>query len=228
MFRYALVAMIGLVAGSAMAQQQNETPATSPAAPAPNAVVSMEEPLPGDHWTYEVRDEITGKVSATRDNVVTEVTPADITVRWSILGSDDRGGLNIYDRSWNLKNSGPWKYLPDDGTGIRSPLQIGGAWNFRADDINAGNGNIWKRSGTSKVVGRETITTKAGTFDTFRIETSVSRHPTNDPTRNVEITAFTWYAPTIDHWVKRAFTSRGNKHLQASETIELVAYGRKQ
>jgi hypothetical protein len=112
MFRYALVAMIGLVAGSAMAQQQNETPATSPAAPAPNAVVSMEEPLPGDHWTYEVRDEITGKVSATRDNVVTEVTPADITVRWSILGSDDRGGLNIYDRSWNLKNSGPWKYHP--------------------------------------------------------------------------------------------------------------------
>ena len=32
-------------------------------------------------WTYEVRDEISGKVSAVRKNFVTEVTPTEISVR---------------------------------------------------------------------------------------------------------------------------------------------------
>ena len=38
----------------------------------------------------------------------------------------------------------------------------------------------------------------------------------------------TWYAPAIDHWVKRTFISRADKHLQISTTIELIDYGRKQ
>jgi hypothetical protein len=229
MLRYAVIGMVGLVAASALAQQQGETPAasssTTPAAP--KAIVLMEEPLPGDHWTYEVRDEITGKISATRENVVTEVTPKEISVRFTVVGTSNQG-LNVYDRSWNLKSTGPWKYVPNDGSGIRSPLQIGARWNFQADDVNAGNGNISKRSGNSKVVGQETTTTKAGTFDTFKIETSISRRPTNDPTRKEEITAQTWYAPAIDHWVKRVFASRVDNHLRANETIELVEYGRKQ
>jgi hypothetical protein len=44
----------------------------------------MEEPLPGDFWTYEVRDEISGNVTATRTNVVTEVSSSEISVRYSI------------------------------------------------------------------------------------------------------------------------------------------------
>jgi hypothetical protein len=38
----------------------------------------------------------------------------------------------------------------------------------------------------------------------------------------------TWYAPAIDHWVKRTFVARTNGHLRTSETYELVEYGRKQ
>jgi hypothetical protein len=229
MFRYAMITIASLVAASALAQQQGEPPAPAPTTPAAsNAIVPMAEPLPGDHWTYEVRDEITGKISATREIVVTEVTPADISVRWRISGTNNTEGLDVYDRSWNLKSSGPWKYLPNDGSGIRSPLQIGARWNFQADDINAGSGRILKRTGDSKVVGQETITTKAGTFDTFKIETFISRRLTNDRTRKEEFTGQTWYAPAIDHWVKRAIVSRADNHLRSNNTIELVAYGRKQ
>ena len=130
MLRYAVLGMIGLVANSAWAQQappQAETSAPSlSAAPVQHskAAVSMEEPLPGDHWTYEVRDEITGTVSATRANVVTEVTPADISVRFKIVGTSNEG-LNVYDRSWNLINSEPWRFSPSDGTGIQAPLKSG-------------------------------------------------------------------------------------------------------
>ena len=82
MLRCAVLAVIGLVAGSAWAQQ-----APADAQPA-KAVVPMEEPRPGDHWTYEIRDEITGKVTATRENVVTEVKPTTISVRFEKLGSN--------------------------------------------------------------------------------------------------------------------------------------------
>jgi hypothetical protein len=43
----------------------------------------------------------------------------------------------------------------------------------------------------------------------------------------MEITQQTWYAPSIDHWVKRTFVSRGNGNLLANNTVELIEYGRK-
>jgi hypothetical protein len=234
MLRYVVLVLIGLIASSALAQQappQAGAPAAPPSSSAPvepaKAVVPMEEPLPGDHWTYEVRDEITGKISATRANVVTEVTPTEISIRFEVVGTPNQG-LNVYDRSWNLINSGPWRYSPNDGAGIQTPLTTGKTWTFQCDEVNAGNGNIWKRSGSSKVVGQESVTTKAGTFETFKIETTYSARNVKDPTRKNEITSQTWYAPAIDHWVKRIFMSRADKHLRVSNTLELTEYGRKQ
>jgi hypothetical protein len=233
MFRYAVLGVIGLAAGNAWAQQApppegTTAPSSSPASVPPSkAVTSMEEPIPGDHWTYEVRDEITGTISATRANVVTEVTPKEITVRFRIVGTPNEG-LNVYDRSWNLLSAGPWRYSPNDGSGIRTPLAIGKTWSFQSNDVNAGSEFIWNRSGNSKVLGQESVTTKAGTFETFKIETTYSARNVKDPTRKEEVTSQTWYAPAIDHWVKRTFISRVEKHLRVNNTLELTEYGRKQ
>jgi hypothetical protein len=232
MFRYAIMGVLGLVAGNAWAQQAPSpadvpAPASSPASTPPKAMVPMEEPQPGDHWTYEVRDEITGTVRATRTNVVTEVAPAEISTRVNTLGKPDPGQI-VFDRSWNIVISGSWKYSPNDGTGIQRPLAVGKTWTFQTNNVNAANGNIWKRTGTSKVVGEETVTTKAGTFETFKIETTFSARNVNDLTRKNEITSETWYAPAVDHWVKRSFISRANGHLTENNTIELTEYGRKQ
>jgi hypothetical protein len=220
MLRFAALGLSILAVNAAFAQDK----AAAPAAPQP--VVAMEEPQPGDFWTYEVRDEISGKITAVRTNTVTEVMPTEISIRFTAEGKEG-GGLNVYDRTWNLRTSGPWKYHPHDGTGIQSPLKVGATWKFQSDDVNPGNGAIWKRSGQSKVVGQENVTTKAGTFDTFKIETAIKRHPTNDPTLKNETVRQTWYAPAIDHWVKRTFVARADGHLRTSETYELVAYGRK-
>jgi hypothetical protein len=43
-----------------------------------------------------------------------------------------------------------------------------------------------------------------------------------------EVTSLTWYAPAIDHWVKRTFVSKANNHLHINNVFELVEYGRKQ
>jgi uncharacterized protein DUF3108 len=96
------------------------------------------------------------------------------------------------------------------------------------NNINSANGNIWRRSGGSKVVGQESITTKAGTFDTFKIETTLTGTNVNNPTMKNEVTSSTWYAPAIDHWVRRTFVSKANNHLHINNVIELVEYGRKQ
>lgn len=222
MFRRAAALSICLLVGNTLAWATDESPALVGAKP----IKPMEEPLQGDFWIYEVRDEISGKINAVRKNVVTEVTSTDISVLHTIEGKDTQG-LSIYDRSWNLKENAPWKYQPHDGSGIRAPLKVGATWSFSGDDVAASKGAIWKRSGNAKVVGQETITTKAGTFETYKIETTMSRRPTNDPTRRMEATGVTWYAPAIDHWVKRTFVARGNGHLLTNNVIELVEYGRK-
>ena len=226
MLRKSMMAIACLLVAGTSAWAADDATATPSTPDAAKPVTAMEEPLQGDFWTYEVRDEISGKVSAIRTNMVTEVTPTEISVRHTVEGKDSQG-LNVYDRSWNLKNAGEWKYQPNDGNGIRSPLKVGDSWKISNDDVNSGKGNIWKRTGLSKVAGQETVTTKAGTFETYKIETTLSRRPTNDPTRKNEITTVTWYAPAVDHWVKRTFVSRANGHLLTNNTLELVAYGRK-
>jgi hypothetical protein len=228
MFRYAIVGVLGIVAGNAWAQQAPppaDVPA--PASTPPKAVVPMEEPQPGDHWTYEVRDEITGKISATRENVITEVTPKEISTRVDTLGKSSPGQI-VFDRSWNMVASGGWRYSPNDGSGIQTPLTVGKSWAVQSNNINGANGNIWKRSGVSTVVGQEIVTTRAGTFETFKIETTFTARNVNNPNLKNEVTSVTWYAPAIDHWVKRTFVSRTNKHLVINDAVELTEYGRKQ
>jgi hypothetical protein len=230
MFRNAAFLAICLVATNASAQQPSPAPPPGAAqTPTAQAVVRMEEPLPGDHWTYETRDEVTGKVTATREHVVTEVTPNTVSIRFKKLGGNgNQEAFVVYDRSWNMVEGRPWRYSPNDGSGIQSPLEVGKTWPLRTNNINSANGNIWRRSGSSKVIGEESITTKAGTFDTFKIETTFTGTNVNDPMMKNEVTSLTWYAPAIDHWVRRTFVSRANKHVRINNLIELVEYGRKQ
>jgi hypothetical protein len=226
MLRCAAFLALCILATSASAQQ-----ASAPAAEPSKAqtVTRMEEPLPGDRWVYEIRDEITGKVTASREYVVTEITPTSIGVRAKNLrGNKSEEIFAVYDRSWAVVEARPWRYSPNDGSGIQAPLEVGKTWPVRTNNINSANGNVWRRSGISKVVGQEPITTKAGTFDTFKIETTFTGTNVNNPTLKNEVTSLTWYAPAIDHWVKRTFVSRANKHLTINNVVELIEYGRKQ
>lgn len=189
-------------------------------------VIAMPDATPGDYWTYEVRDEIGGTVTEVRKVMVTEVTPKEIAMRFTVVGSE-RSGPIIYDRGWNVRLSGASKYSPNDGTGVELPLTVGKTWKIKSDEISSANGFTFKRTGSSRVTGQESITTKGGTFEAFVVETSYSTQNTRDPTRRSEVAARTWYSPDIDHWVKRAVTIRQGGHLMQQIGIELTAYGRK-
>lgn len=224
MMRHGMIAVIA--GGGILLAQQSPSWSETTAAPSASEVTEpMEEAQPGDHWTYELRDEITGDVKATTTNVVTEVTAAAISLRISTVGKVGDGYIT-YDRAWNVTSNGIWKYAPNDGTGIQPPLVFGKTWTFRSTDVNSSQAASFKRSGTSKVTAQESVTTRAGTFDTFKIETSYLISNANDPTKKYNATLLTWYAPAINHWVKRVATSRSEGHVRDKSSIELVEYGR--
>lgn len=231
MLSYAFLAIIGLLAsvGSSLAQPATKDappPSASDVATTTDSPEPMEDVKLGDHWTYEVRDEITGDVKATNTNIVTDISGSEISVRVGVTGNPNTGYLT-FDHSWNVKSNGIWRFTPNDGSGIRLPFAVGKAWSFQSADVNSTGGFSSKRSGKSRIVGQESVTTRAGTFDTFKIETSYSLSNARDPTKKFQVVTQTWYAPVIDHWVKRSSVSRSEGHVRDNTSIELIEYGRR-
>ena len=221
------LATLSTAALAQSASPNGEAPPSQPATTAANSGEAMDPPMVGDHWTYEMRDEITGEMKNTVTNIVTDLTPTDIAVRVQNQAYSTGSTVLVFDRSWNMKNSPTWRFSPNDGTGIKMPLAVGDTWKFRSDQVRTGYGTTFRNIGTSKVVGTESVTTEAGTFQALKIETSINGHNANDSTKRFESTVVTWYVPSIDHWVKRTVKSAFNGSVQENDAIDLVDYGRR-
>lgn len=213
-------------ASAPAASQPAAAPTAAASQPASPTLVRITEPAPGDHWTYEIKDEISGEIKSTRTDLVTDIAKNTIGVRSDVTGSPN-SIMMIYDPSWNVVRGGVFRYSPNDGTGIHSPLSVGEQWKFTSNYLNSGEGSTWRRTGTSRVSGQQNITTKAGTFDTFVIETKLTNKNTRAPTIGGEFSIRTWYSPDIDHWVKRTTIIRRSGHIFQNTSVELIGYGRK-
>ena len=201
------------------------TMATGALAEVPTApATTMETPRMGDHWTYVHRDEITGQIMPAVTYIVTDVTGSEISMRVTIPGRPDN--YLIYDRAWNVLNDGTWRFTPSNGYGIKEPLAVGKTWTISGIGTTAA-GASWPHSAVGKVVGQESITTKAGTFDTFEIETTFDSQDKNDATRKAQGIQRLWYAPAINHWVKVTNEARVNGTLRTKTSMELIDYGRR-
>jgi hypothetical protein len=181
--------------------------------------------LPGDRWVYEVKDEITGDLKRTTTVVVLDVSEKEINTRMSVRGAA-RPFETVFDRNWNRIDDGIWKFRPSDGAGVQTPLQVGKEWRFENKSTHA-NGTALSTTGQSKVVGEEKVTTSAGTFDTFKIETRMRHVNANDQTKASTVNATLWYAPTVNRWVRRTNETRIEGRVRDSHTEELVDYSRK-
>jgi hypothetical protein len=180
----------------------------------------------GDRWTFETKDEITGETKDTVTEVVTEVSDKEFVTRISARGKAG-GRLVAYDHEWNRVDDSLWKYKPNDGRGVRLPITVGKEWRAENESNNMKTGTVVRTTTRTKVAGKETITTPAGTFDTFRIETQATTHMTEDPTKGSDSEVVAWYAPQINHWVKRTVVVRIEKRVRSNYSEELVDFGRK-
>jgi hypothetical protein len=133
----------------------------------------------------------------------------------------------VYDTSWNTLKDSTWRHTPNDGSGVPLPLTVGKTWKITYQSTNSTTGAVWKRSGSSRVTGQESITTKAGKFDTFVIEANLTGQNAQNPTQKAELSARTWYSPEINHWVKRNIVIRQNGHVMQNNTTEFTEFVRK-
>jgi hypothetical protein len=230
LYRIAVATGLLLVSNWAVLAQTAPAGSAPPAAQAPihpqTEEDSMDPPMVGDHWTYDVRDEITGELKFSSTTLISDVTPTEIAIR-AQSPSFAGVGVYIYDRSWSAKTTPDWKYSPNDGIGVKLPLNVGSGWKFQSDALYSPRGTTFKNVGSSKVVAQESVTTSAGSFDTFKIVTSINGRNANDPTKKFESVITTWYAPLIDHWVKRISKSSFNGHVDQDSVMELIDYGRR-
>ena len=220
-----LVCLLWALGSSALAQSAPDNADKSVALGAEQAD-SMAPPLVGDHWTHEAHDEITGSLKYTTTNLVTDVTPTEMGVRTENIGTPGTGTL-VYDHSWNVKSTSTWKYSPHDGTGVKLPLKVGNVWKIQSNDVLAARGTSLQRTGSTKVVAEESVTTGAGTFNTFKLETAITARSPADPTKKLNLVMTTWYAPSVNHWVKRNSKILVGGHVSENTVYELVDYGRR-
>lgn len=221
------VMMVVILLGSTPFAGAQPAAEAAPSTPPPaSGSEAMEDPQTGDHWTYEVHDEISGDLKSTLIQTVTDVSASEINIRLSALNSPNTGYLT-FDRGWNVKNNGTWRYAPTDGTGISAPLTVGKTWSVKSSDTSISANATFRRTGTSKVTAKENLTTSAGTFDTYKIETTIQAINAKDPSRKIQVIQTTWYAPEIDHWVKRSLETRIDGRLRDKSAMELIEYGRR-
>ena len=87
MMRRCLLATIGLLASASVLSAQ--APPSQPSAPAPTESPSqqetMEDPQIGDHWTYELRDDISGDLKSTITHTITDVSAREISIRLAVV-----------------------------------------------------------------------------------------------------------------------------------------------
>lgn len=182
--------------------------------------------LAGDRWLYDITDEITGDLKYTTSVVVIDVSDKEINTRVTTRGNE-RPRQVVFDRGWSRIDDEVWKFAPSDGWGIRMPLEVGKEWRFDSNGKNLLHGFTWRTTGQSKVTAQEKVTTSAGTFETFKIETVMRHVSATDATRSGTVTSTLWYAPTVNRWVRKVYKLEREGRVRESQTEELSDYSRK-
>jgi hypothetical protein len=180
----------------------------------------------GDLWSYEVTDALTGSLKHVQSFIVVEINEKGITARTAFRGKRDPA-LSVYDVDWNRIDADGWTFRPNDGLGIPKPLKVGNEWRTDGNAKHLKSGTIFRTSGVAKVVGQEQVTTRAGTFDSFRIEMAVRQVNTKDQTRSASLNYVLWYAPAVNRWVKRTEVVRIEGRIRDSFIDELIEYSRR-
>jgi hypothetical protein len=180
----------------------------------------------GDKWVYQSIDDITGEKKFEIAFVVTELNDKQIFVRATKNGAAGTQFI-VYDRDWNLESDDHWRKMPNDGTGVRLPLAVGQEWRSKNRVQNLKTGSMFNATTSSKIVASEKVSTRAGTFDAFKIVMQVERIPVADPARHMEFTLTTWYAPAVKRMIKRTVVEKQQGHVRDSSTLELIQYSLK-
>jgi hypothetical protein len=182
----------------------------------------------GDLWIYETKNEVTGFPAEGYTEMVAQLSPKEILVNRTFREPVNRWPQNYivtYDHDWDVVDKYDWAFKPNDGLGVRMPLSVGKTWQAEFDAKNLHTTRrTYRGTSSSKVVSQETATTDAGTFDTFKIEQQARYLDPLDPARMWELQIVSWFAPQLNHWVRRTSLIKFEKRLRENVTEELANF----
>lgn len=179
----------------------------------------------GDRWSYDVKDDRTGDLRQAITVVVTDINDKEITTHVTVRGKD-RPNTVIYALDWGRIDDGRWRNRPA-GIGIKTPLQVGKEWRSDTNGQSLESSVVMRSTGVAKVAAQESVTTPAGTFDTFRVEANIRQINSTDQTKSSSVLETSWYAPAVNRWVKRKTEIKFEGRVREARTEELTDYSRK-
>jgi len=202
---------------------------TATAAP----VIDKIDVRPGDRWTYQVIDDITGETKSTVVHTVTELKDKTYSVQSTFTPYGQSVGssaLQVFDEDWNLLEDQVWTHNPaNPSTGIQLPLKLGAQWKAHLTSSRKTPPEVhFDIDATAKVSAYEPVILKFNkTYDAFKLE--VDETLTNSATPSSVVTSKTtmWFAPSVNRYVKRVVETRVNDRLQSRMIEMLAAYARR-
>jgi hypothetical protein len=181
----------------------------------------------GDLWVFQNTDFRTGEKKDT-SFLVTAVDGDEIVVQTG----ESTSGAWTFTREWNPveKKAGDvvTDVLKPDWPYLRFPLIPGKAWEapFENEVISRFEKHVAEWQWKAQVEAVETVTVRAGTFQTFRIEYEGSfTTRSGRETWTGSHTETAWYAPATKAIVKREFTqSVPARNVKEHHAIELLSF----
>jgi hypothetical protein len=173
----------------------------------------------GDFYTYRVSDLVTGVQRRIIKGHVTAVTSTEVII-------DD--GENVLDLMGNQKKSSDG-YRYTDNQNMPVEFYVGKNWTTRYQYFHPKMDSKARLMAEIeyKIVGRETITVPAGTFDCFKVQGSGGGGPVTSA-KKAEVHATFWYAPDrVRRFVAYEIVRRPPPQSPISPTsnrLELVAF----
>lgn len=191
----------------------------------------------GDRWVYVKIDLWNNAKQYVSSSEITAISENEIRTRWKILESLSKVSVGtsaayVYDSQWNLLSQEPniesrrnRRFTPPYQNYV-FPLELGKSWEARVKHPNRdGDGEV-TQDFRSTVVGWESITVPAGTFNALKITTRGSYTTVRPPFSTISGTNewIIWYAPEVKRLIKFEYEDASGGRLWNREKIELVEY----
>jgi len=206
--------------------QEQDTAAAAP-------VIDKIDVRPGDRWTYQVIDDITGETKSTVVHTVTELKDKTYSVQSTFTPYGQSVGtstLQVFDEDWNLLEDQVWTQNPaNPSTGVQLPLKLGAQWKVHlTSSRKTPPESHFNVDATATVLAYEPVILKFNkTYDAFKLEVDETLTNSAAPSSVVTSKATMWFAPSVNRYVKRILETRVNDRLQSRGIETLINYARR-
>jgi hypothetical protein len=164
---------------------------------------------PGMGWTYQQREDITGRTIGVVRLDVVAVTPGQVTVNFTPSGKDSARERWDASGNWLQVGSRGWEWLGqlmDRSTHVefvpalplyRFPLRPGASWAETVMAVDPGSGRKTEVRLFAKALKWEEVTGPAGKFMALKLRRVLALEQGGEFRSRMTVTLLDWYSPQV-------------------------------